>query len=415
MIRAGDLRHHVRFEVRVTTQDSTGEPLYSWQTYHKTRAAMRKSPGNEVETEGERQGRIPTEFRIRYKAGITPAMRLVLEIQNRSFNILSVVDPDGKRAELVVTCEENVEESIGPDGGPYIPPVVSLAASSITVVPTGTLVSVNVQAALEELQTELNNVNANIPDATTLVRGLVNVTTQSFAGNKTFTGRVSVAEFIVENGLIETGVGPIGSRGNQTNSASVEAVKSANLVALTASEDRYIHAFYRDNFINAMAWITAAGGLRVKGAITSVFPTENGNAIVLPLNTRINFNGGTGNAYMYALSAETIVVGNAFLGLGTVYSNVGFAKNNPGLLPITGNVNDGASAVSIALNTVPALTTAGAKIVSVRNNSVEQSFIDKDGQYEVVGAGLGLILKSPGGTRYKATISNAGAWVIAAA
>jgi len=47
------------------------------------------------------------------------------------------------------------------------------------------------------------------------------------------------------------------------------------------------------------------------------------------------------------------------------------------------HIPDGASAISYYFNTVDALTTAGAKLVSIENNDVEKFFIDKDGNVDI--------------------------------
>lgn len=52
---------------------------------------------------------MPTVFRLRWRDGVLPAMRLVSG--DRVFNIVSAIDPDGMRAELVITAEELVEET----------------------------------------------------------------------------------------------------------------------------------------------------------------------------------------------------------------------------------------------------------------------------------------------------------------
>lgn len=49
------------------------------------------------------------------------------------------------------------------------------------------------------------------------------------------------------------------------------------------------------------------------------------------------------------------------------------------LLKLIGHCVDGASAVGVTLDTVNALTTTGAKLLSVLNNAVEKFSIDKDG------------------------------------
>ncbi len=107
------MREVVRIDRRSTTQDAAGEPLLSWTPFTPPlRAAIERTPGREVWSSSERQGRIPTVFKLRYLDGVLPEMRLVLRAVagEKVFNILSAIDPDGMRAELVIAAEELVEE-----------------------------------------------------------------------------------------------------------------------------------------------------------------------------------------------------------------------------------------------------------------------------------------------------------------
>lgn len=105
----GELRHKVQIQTRSTVQDSAGEPQLVWNLFATRRAALERTPGKEVFTSNERQGRVPTTFRLRYLAGVLPAMRLLHG--THVYDILSAIDPDGMGAELVVTCELHVEET----------------------------------------------------------------------------------------------------------------------------------------------------------------------------------------------------------------------------------------------------------------------------------------------------------------
>ncbi len=113
MIRPGDLRHVVRLERPVTTQDAAGEQSSGWTLFARRRAAIARTPGREVFASAERQGRVPTVFRLRYLADVAPSMRLihVRDGSERVFNILSAIDPDGLGVELLISAEELVEET----------------------------------------------------------------------------------------------------------------------------------------------------------------------------------------------------------------------------------------------------------------------------------------------------------------
>jgi hypothetical protein len=57
---------------------------------------------------------------------------------------------------------------------------------------------------------------------------------------------------------------------------------------------------------------------------------------------------------------------------------------------LLGNVADGASAVGVILDCVNALSTSGAKALSIRNSGVEKAYIDKDGEVRGLGGVYGV-------------------------
>ena len=105
----GQLRHTVRIERRSSTQDAAGEQVNSWSLVFHKRAALVRTPGREVFAAAERQGRVPTVFKLRFVEGVLPEMRLIHG--GKVFDIVSAIDPTGMRAELHITAEEHVEES----------------------------------------------------------------------------------------------------------------------------------------------------------------------------------------------------------------------------------------------------------------------------------------------------------------
>jgi dimeric dUTPase (all-alpha-NTP-PPase superfamily) len=81
-----------------------------------------------------------------------------------------------------------------------------------------------------------------------------------------------------------------------------------------------------------------------------------------------------------AVSAGTHVFSNA----GNIYSGTGYFTVNSAIGAILrGNVANGATAVGVILNNLTALSIAGAKLLSVQNNSVEKAFVDMDGNITV--------------------------------
>lgn len=109
MVRAGELRHTVRFEQRTTQLDAVGEQQESWLFIGERRASMKRAPGSEVWAADQRSARVPTVFRLRFivEFEVLPAMRLTCA--GKTYDIVSAIDPDGMRAELIITAIEHTE------------------------------------------------------------------------------------------------------------------------------------------------------------------------------------------------------------------------------------------------------------------------------------------------------------------
>jgi SPP1 family predicted phage head-tail adaptor len=113
-INPGPMRKVIRVEERSTLPDSAGEQLVNWTLVLEQRAAITRAPGREAWSASERSGRVPTEFRTRWRADVKVVPRMRLICDGSLYNIISAIDPDGMRAELVITCEELVEEPVNP-------------------------------------------------------------------------------------------------------------------------------------------------------------------------------------------------------------------------------------------------------------------------------------------------------------
>lgn len=115
MVREGDMRHQVELQVRTTIQDAAGEQTNTWNLFAKRRAAIQRTPGQEVFASAQRGARVPVIIRIRWLAGVTDAMRLIFRCaccaDRGVHDVKSAIDPPGLREELVITAEEHPEEA----------------------------------------------------------------------------------------------------------------------------------------------------------------------------------------------------------------------------------------------------------------------------------------------------------------
>lgn len=105
-MRGGILRHRVTFEAPQTGVDDWGQPLSGWTTVASSvPAEVRDIRGREFW--GGQQvpvGEVTTRVRIRYRTDLTRQMRVTHD--GRHLLIEAILDPDGKRTELHVMCQE---------------------------------------------------------------------------------------------------------------------------------------------------------------------------------------------------------------------------------------------------------------------------------------------------------------------
>lgn len=104
------MREVIHLQAQTTVQDATGQPRLVWGDLATRRAEKTATPGSEVWAGGQRAGRVPTVFRIRYprELDVTPKLRLVH--RQRVYDVVSAIDPDGRRVDLLLTCDELVGE-----------------------------------------------------------------------------------------------------------------------------------------------------------------------------------------------------------------------------------------------------------------------------------------------------------------
>lgn len=102
-MRAGTLRHRIAIQERSTARDSRGGQSQTWTpVVTDLPAAAEPLRGREFAALQAAQADLSIRFRIRYRAGITPAMRVVWE--GRNYGIVEVIDVGGRHRELELMC-----------------------------------------------------------------------------------------------------------------------------------------------------------------------------------------------------------------------------------------------------------------------------------------------------------------------
>lgn len=106
-MRIGELRHRITIQYKVTVIDAYGGETITWTDYLTCWGAVEPLSGREF-LEGRRlENEIGHRIRIRYRAGLTPSMRVSWD--DRIFDIESVLERSSGRRELWLMCRELVD------------------------------------------------------------------------------------------------------------------------------------------------------------------------------------------------------------------------------------------------------------------------------------------------------------------
>lgn len=106
-MQGGQLRDRITIQVRSTVDNAAGEPTLSWTDYAAGIAAnVTDMSGKEFIAGQEITNAVTTTIVIRYRVGVTGAMRVVA--RGVIYNIQAVLEPENKRREMHLMCLRNV-------------------------------------------------------------------------------------------------------------------------------------------------------------------------------------------------------------------------------------------------------------------------------------------------------------------
>lgn len=109
-MRAGTLRELLTIQVNTPVQDSYGEPIESWANIATNPTVWgsvgSRASGERFITGGEQlMATVSHTVRIRYRDDVTVKMQLLWR-GSRVLEIKNVVDPDGRKSDLILMCSE---------------------------------------------------------------------------------------------------------------------------------------------------------------------------------------------------------------------------------------------------------------------------------------------------------------------
>lgn len=105
-LKAGELRHRITIQTLSATKDECGHPV-GWDDVATVWAKVEDLSGREYFIAKQATAtQVSTRITIRYRTDIKPEMRIV--DGSRIFDIEAILDPDGRRRELQLMCQELV-------------------------------------------------------------------------------------------------------------------------------------------------------------------------------------------------------------------------------------------------------------------------------------------------------------------
>lgn len=104
-LRAGELDRPITIEHKGVQRNSIGEEIETWGTWARCFAKFEPQGGGESIESTQRTAAQTAKFTIRYRAGVTPQMRI--QHDGRPWDIVDVASPD-RRVSLVISavCRE---------------------------------------------------------------------------------------------------------------------------------------------------------------------------------------------------------------------------------------------------------------------------------------------------------------------
>lgn len=111
-MQAGKLREQVAIQQKSVVRDAFGAEQITWSTVATVWANVRSTDGTEqVESAVDQVvATISHSVLIRYRSGLSPAMRLVW--RGKALAILSIVESDNRQRQLILKCSEIVGDPL---------------------------------------------------------------------------------------------------------------------------------------------------------------------------------------------------------------------------------------------------------------------------------------------------------------
>lgn len=106
MLRAGLLRHKVEIQEKVTSRDSMGGEVVTWETFTHCWCSIEPLSGREYFAAQQVQSTVSHKMQMRYQPGIQPFHQI--KWGERTFNIDAILNDSERNVTLTIYCTEAV-------------------------------------------------------------------------------------------------------------------------------------------------------------------------------------------------------------------------------------------------------------------------------------------------------------------
>lgn len=106
-LQAGSLNRLIEIQSRSTAKDAFGHQSDVWTTVITARASIEPLSGAEIVAAGAQLGETMVQVVIRWRQGITSAMRVVY--QGGVYTVLSVLDEFDRHRKLTLLCQQGLK------------------------------------------------------------------------------------------------------------------------------------------------------------------------------------------------------------------------------------------------------------------------------------------------------------------
>lgn len=106
-MEAGRLREEIVIQEKSVVRDAFGGETVSWVTFASVRAEVQPIAGREYVAMRQAQAEISIRFRLRYVAGVTPAMRV--SWNGGTYDIVEAINVNARNRELELLCRGNAD------------------------------------------------------------------------------------------------------------------------------------------------------------------------------------------------------------------------------------------------------------------------------------------------------------------